>query len=150
MFEHRKGIGPTLATSENPLAVKIKQQEQDWSHAWLNDSKNNAIATRFLYQTVPQSMSPPWPEIAMVGRCISMETHRLVATTKKIRLCVIDYAGLSTDPIVIQRMLRLNKNIKELVVVHQSKIEVLTRYDLKDPIVAKKFACRTGPVHQSK
>ncbi|KAG0187067.1 hypothetical protein DFQ28_006918 [Apophysomyces sp. BC1034] len=74
----------------------------------------------------------------------------LVATTKKIRLCVIDYAGLSTDPIVIQRMLRLNKNIKELVVVHQSKIEVLTRYDLKDPIVAKKFACRTGPVHQSK
>ncbi|KAG0768399.1 hypothetical protein G6F57_001237 [Rhizopus arrhizus] len=63
----------------------------------------------------------------------------LAFSTKKIRLYVIDYAGLSTDPNDIQRVIKIYKNIKELTVVHRSDIEILSHLNLKNNTVIKKF-----------
>ncbi|KAF7721277.1 hypothetical protein EC973_004970, partial [Apophysomyces ossiformis] len=54
----------------------------------------------------------------------------LSTCTKKVRICVIDYAGLSNDLDNILEMLKLYKNVKEIVVDHSSSIEVLDRYSL--------------------
>ncbi|KAI8381099.1 uncharacterized protein BYT42DRAFT_565236 [Radiomyces spectabilis] len=70
--------------------------------------------------------------------------------SKKIRLCVIDYAGFSTDPDDIQKTMKLTRSIKELVVLHPHRIEMFTRMELKQESILTKFKCRTGPVHRSK
>lgn len=43
------------------------------------------------------------------------------------------------------------KNIREVVVIHKSNIEVMERRALlNDDKVINKFNCRKGPVHRSK
>ncbi|KAG1179642.1 hypothetical protein G6F70_001084 [Rhizopus microsporus] len=74
----------------------------------------------------------------------------LASCTKKVRLCVIDYAGWSTNPEDIKKTMKFMKNVKEMAILHPTEIEVLTRHDLKNKSVLKKFNCRKGTVHRSK
>ncbi|KAI8093728.1 uncharacterized protein BX664DRAFT_295635 [Halteromyces radiatus] len=72
------------------------------------------------------------------------------SATKNVRLCVIDYAGISTNPEDIKKTMRLVRNIKELEILHKSNVEAINRHELKTDKTLIKFQCRTGPVHRSK
>ncbi|KAI9282285.1 hypothetical protein BY458DRAFT_552508 [Sporodiniella umbellata] len=84
----------------------------------------------------------------------SGNTQDLIAKTTKsarqIRLVVIDYAGLSTNPDDIRLFISLNKSIQEVVVDVGHKVEVYSRYDLlKNIKVLNKFRCRRECVKRS-
>lgn len=97
--------------------------------------------------------SPPSEEIMSALRgCngfIADLTRRLHHTQKKIRLAIIDYAGLSTSPVEISNFLKSFPNIKEIAVDHGRSIEILTRHQLLKEGKAEKFDCRTGPIRRS-
>lgn len=70
--------------------------------------------------------------------------------TKKIRLVVIDYAGLSTNPEDIRLFLKVAKKVKEISIDHGHTIETLSRYDmLHGHEIINKFRCRKAPVRRS-
>ncbi|CAO3651409.1 unnamed protein product [Cunninghamella echinulata] len=76
--------------------------------------------------------------------------ERITTEYKKVRLVIIDYAGLSTNPDDIRDFIKKYKNIKELVVDCGDKINVINRYDLLHcPTVAKNFRCRKGSIKRS-
>ncbi|CAO3588538.1 unnamed protein product [Absidia cylindrospora] len=74
--------------------------------------------------------------------------------TSKVRLCVMDYAGLSTDPQDVKTMMKLYKRIQEIAVITgktSSNVDVLLRHSLlSDTNVLNKFDCRSGFIHRSK
>ncbi|KAI8997778.1 hypothetical protein BDB01DRAFT_831312 [Pilobolus umbonatus] len=71
--------------------------------------------------------------------------------TANVRLCIIDYAGLSNDPEDVRKTISLYRSIKEVVVIHKSSIEVITRHELLHRKgFIDKFKSRQGPVHRSK
>ncbi|KAG0173708.1 hypothetical protein DFQ28_008301 [Apophysomyces sp. BC1034] len=45
--------------------------------------------------------------------------------TKKVRLCVIDYEGLTNDPVDLKNTLSLYKSIKEIAIDHGNTIDLL-------------------------
>ncbi|KAI9006602.1 hypothetical protein CLU79DRAFT_689887, partial [Phycomyces nitens] len=67
----------------------------------------------------------------------------ITKSARSIRLVVIDYAGLSTNPDDIRLFLSLNKSVREIVVEVGNKAKVFSRFDLlkKDTII-KRFQCR--------
>ncbi|KAG1501489.1 hypothetical protein G6F47_000764 [Rhizopus delemar] len=70
---------------------------------------------------------------------------------KKIRLCVISYAGLSNNPSDVALLLKSCKMIKSIVVDHDSHIELLSRYSLLhgDKKKIELFKSRSGCVKRS-
>ncbi|KAG0928826.1 hypothetical protein G6F57_013104 [Rhizopus arrhizus] len=70
---------------------------------------------------------------------------------KKIRLCVISYAGLSNNPRDVAIFLKRCKMIKSIVVDHNSHIESLSRYSLlhEDKNKIELFKSRSGCVKRS-
>ncbi|KAI7905200.1 uncharacterized protein BX663DRAFT_541419 [Cokeromyces recurvatus] len=70
--------------------------------------------------------------------------------SKKIRVCIISYAGLTTNTEDLQKFLSIHKKINEIVIIHDSNIEILERKALKKEETLKKFDCRTGTVPRSK
>ncbi|KAI8391140.1 uncharacterized protein BYT42DRAFT_526494 [Radiomyces spectabilis] len=70
---------------------------------------------------------------------------------KKIRLCVISYAGLSNNPGDVVLFLKSCKMVKAIVVDHDSHIEVLHRYSLLHGNQKKiqVFRSRSGCVKRS-
>ncbi|KAI8377761.1 uncharacterized protein BYT42DRAFT_479246, partial [Radiomyces spectabilis] len=77
-----------------------------------------------------------------------MET--ITKSPKKIRLVVIDYAGLTTDPDDLKWFMQANKQIEEVVVDIGHKVEIYSRKDLKKESILQKFNCRTSCVKRSK
>ncbi|KAI8971515.1 hypothetical protein BDF20DRAFT_995543 [Mycotypha africana] len=71
---------------------------------------------------------------------------------KKVRLCVISYAGLSNNPGDVIKLLKSCKMIKSIIVDHGSHIESLSRYSLLhgDKKKIELFKSRTGFVKRSK
>ncbi|ORX51873.1 hypothetical protein DM01DRAFT_1289165, partial [Hesseltinella vesiculosa] len=69
---------------------------------------------------------------------------------KPIRLVVIDYAGLSTEPNDIRAFFQRYKQVRELVVDHGLTFEVFEQTDLQqnDDILSR-FDCRSSPKHRS-
>ncbi|KAF1801810.1 hypothetical protein V8B55DRAFT_1038425 [Mucor lusitanicus] len=57
-------------------------------------------------------------------------TKRIHYTQKRLRLAIIDYAGLSTSPDGIRRFLKTYPNIKEIAIDHGKSIETLTQHQL--------------------
>ncbi|KAG2228208.1 hypothetical protein INT45_011000 [Circinella minor] len=73
----------------------------------------------------------------------------LSSCNKMVILCVIDYAGLSNDPKDVKTFLKINPNIKEIVIDHGDSIEVLDRYALLHKDIISKFKSRIGPIKRS-
>ncbi|ORY91329.1 hypothetical protein BCR43DRAFT_508761 [Syncephalastrum racemosum] len=87
-------------------------------------------------------------------RCFDGNTQDMfsfiTSSIKKIRVCVIDYADLSTNPDDVKTMIRTTMNIKEVVILHRARHEVMNRHQLKQNRQLLKFKCRKGTVHRSK
>ncbi|KAI8391837.1 uncharacterized protein BYT42DRAFT_611018 [Radiomyces spectabilis] len=67
-----------------------------------------------------------------------------------MRLVVIDYAGLSTNPNDVGDFLKAYPQIKELVVDHGLAFELFTCNELiNNQERLAKFNCCTGPKHRS-
>ncbi|KAI7851028.1 hypothetical protein BDC45DRAFT_538670 [Circinella umbellata] len=73
----------------------------------------------------------------------------LSSCNKMVSLCIIDYAGLSNDPKDVKTFLKINPNIKEIVIDHGDSIEVLDPYALLHKDSASKFKCPIGPIKRS-
>ncbi|KAI8137805.1 hypothetical protein BJV82DRAFT_332219 [Fennellomyces sp. T-0311] len=73
----------------------------------------------------------------------------LSTTTANVRLCVIDYAGLSDNPRDKQSFIKLYRCIKEVAVDCLGIVKVYRRHDILKGDVAKKFKSRKGPVRRS-
>ncbi|KAI9006258.1 hypothetical protein CLU79DRAFT_712803, partial [Phycomyces nitens] len=65
---------------------------------------------------------------------------------RMIRLCVIDFAGLTDDPVDLIKFLR---QIKEVVVDNKGKLEIFSRHQIIHEDKLKRFKCRKGPVKRS-
>ncbi|KAI8968981.1 hypothetical protein BDF20DRAFT_838957 [Mycotypha africana] len=78
--------------------------------------------------------------------------HFLTHTTKRIQLCVISYAGLSTRPDDVECFLRACKMVKSVTIDHDSHIESIDRYALLHGSKEKleKFKSRNGCIKRSK
>ncbi|KAI8061808.1 uncharacterized protein B0P05DRAFT_599464 [Gilbertella persicaria] len=119
----------TSSTSSSPIL------ERDFLADNNTNSNNNIKATSLAYcDGDTQAM------VDFIGHSI-----------KKIRLCVISYAGLSNNPGDIATFLKSCKMIKSIVVDHDSHIESLSRYSLlhgnKNKI--ELFKSRSGCVKRS-
>ncbi|KAK4509789.1 uncharacterized protein ATC70_007092 [Mucor velutinosus] len=69
---------------------------------------------------------------------------------KPIRLAVIDFAGLSTEPNDIRAFVKKFTQIEEIVIDHGLTFTVLSRHDLlTNQAIINKFDCRTGCVKRS-
>ncbi|KAL7324969.1 hypothetical protein PS15p_210080 [Mucor circinelloides] len=60
-------------------------------------------------------------------------------TTSPIRLVVLDYAGLSTNPLDIRIFVKSIKSINQIVIDHGHKLESLNRAELNNHKVITKF-----------
>ncbi|KAG1437121.1 hypothetical protein G6F56_013258 [Rhizopus delemar] len=70
-------------------------------------------------------------------------------TTSSIRLVVLDYAGLSTNPIDVRTFVKDVKTIEQIVIDHGHKLESFNRAELSNRKVISKFDCRKAPVKRS-
>ncbi|KAG2221911.1 hypothetical protein INT45_013247 [Circinella minor] len=97
--------------------------------------------------------SPPFTNIlASLNGChgdISNLINRLHYLQQEVRLCIIDYAGLSTYPEDIIDFLTTYPNISEIAIDHGGHIEILSRHQLLKNNQVQKFNCRPGPVKRS-
>ncbi|KAI8970011.1 hypothetical protein BDF20DRAFT_825973, partial [Mycotypha africana] len=75
----------------------------------------------------------------------------MTETNRKVRLVIIDFAGLSTDMDDLRHFVKTNKRILEVTVDEGHKVSVFTRHELlhSDEII-RKFNCRQGHVKRSK
>ncbi|ORX52287.1 hypothetical protein DM01DRAFT_1059365 [Hesseltinella vesiculosa] len=91
--------------------------------------------------------------LASISSCMGdMKNFRAMLNKKfkPVRLVVIDYAGLSTEPNDVRGFFRQYPQIKELVIDHGLTFEVIDRGDLLDnDDVLSRFDCRTSPKHRS-
>jgi hypothetical protein len=95
------------------------------------------------------------------------------SSSANIRLVILDYAGLTTNPEDLLKLIRYTsiilhlifrgvlaffhgvcvhrklKSVKEIVIYKVYKFEILSRQQLLQGEVAKKFDCRTPPVKRS-
>ncbi|CEP12783.1 hypothetical protein [Parasitella parasitica] len=71
------------------------------------------------------------------------------STNFSVRLVVLDYAVLSTDPMDIRKFVKELKSIKELVVYHGHKFESIPRQNVLRGNLISKFDCRPGCVKRS-
>ncbi|KAI8988607.1 hypothetical protein BDF20DRAFT_999000 [Mycotypha africana] len=71
------------------------------------------------------------------------------STNFSVRLVVLDYAGLSTDPMDVRKFVKELKSIKELVVYHGHKFESIPRQNVLRGNIINKFDCRPGCVKRS-
>ncbi|KAG1390200.1 hypothetical protein G6F58_013060 [Rhizopus delemar] len=71
------------------------------------------------------------------------------SSSANIRLVILDYAGLTTNPEDLLKLIRKLKSVKEIVIYKGYKFEILSRQQLLQGEVAKKFDCRTPPVKRS-
>ncbi|KAI7896615.1 hypothetical protein EV154DRAFT_411329, partial [Mucor mucedo] len=76
---------------------------------------------------------------------------KITKSSRQIRLVVIDYAGLSTNPDNIKLFLSSSKSVREVVVDIGHKVEVYSRHDLtKNTRNFNKFRCRRECVKRSR
>ncbi|KAI7847084.1 hypothetical protein BDC45DRAFT_611280 [Circinella umbellata] len=71
-------------------------------------------------------------------------------STQNIRLCVLDYAGLSDDPVDVRKFISAYKQIEEVVVEVGGEIQILSRFELLYEDQVTKFKSRKGCVKRSK
>lgn len=108
-----------------------------------NTSANDPIAER-------DATTPPYAFDDCSGNTQDFIT-KITKSARQIRLVVIDYAGLSTNPDDIRLFISLNKSIREVVVDIGHKVEVYSRYDLLKSIkILNKFRCRRECVKRSR
>ncbi|RCH91694.1 hypothetical protein CU097_005990 [Rhizopus azygosporus] len=81
------------------------------------------------------------------------EAGSIVMLTKSssmnIRLIVFDYAGLTTNPEDLLKLIKKLKSIKEIVIYNGHIFEILSRQQLLHGEAAKKFDCRAPPIERS-
>ncbi|KAF1796182.1 hypothetical protein FB192DRAFT_1405552 [Mucor lusitanicus] len=71
------------------------------------------------------------------------------SSSANIRLVILDYAGLTTNPEDLLKLIRKLKSVKEIVIYKGYTYEILSRQHLLQGEVAKKFDCRPSPVKRS-
>ncbi|KAI7896026.1 uncharacterized protein EV154DRAFT_493246 [Mucor mucedo] len=83
------------------------------------------------------------------GDCQDMLDY-ITMSNRTVRLVVIDYAGLSTNPDDLKEFVRKHKQLKEIAVDEGQKMTVFSRHELlKDEKLLQKFNCRIGSVKRS-
>ncbi|KAI8093749.1 uncharacterized protein BX664DRAFT_113602 [Halteromyces radiatus] len=93
--------------------------------------------------------TPPYAFDDCSGNTLDL-IAKITKSARQIRLVVIDYAGLSTNPDDIKLFISLNKSIREVVVDISHKVEIYSRHDiLKNIKVIKKFRCRRPCIKRS-
>ncbi|ORE06578.1 hypothetical protein BCV72DRAFT_121138 [Rhizopus microsporus var. microsporus] len=108
-----------------------------------NTSANDPITER-------DATTPPYTFDDCSGNTQDLIT-KITNSARQIRLVVIDYAGLSTNPDDIRLFISLNKSIREVVMNIGHKVEVYSRYDLlKNIKILNKFRCRRECVKRSR
>lgn len=108
-----------------------------------NTSANDPIAER-------DAKTPPYTFEDCSGNTQDLIT-KITKSSRQIRLVVIDYAGLSTNPDDIKLFLSLSKFVREVVVDIGHKVEVYSRHDLtKNTRNLNKFRCRRECVKRSR
>ncbi|CEG77245.1 hypothetical protein RMATCC62417_12032 [Rhizopus microsporus] len=70
-------------------------------------------------------------------------------TTLSIRLVVLNYADLSTNPMDVRTFVKDVKAIEQIVTDHGHKLESFNRAELNNRKVISKFDCRKAPVKRS-
>ncbi|KAG0172635.1 hypothetical protein DFQ28_007651 [Apophysomyces sp. BC1034] len=76
---------------------------------------------------------------------------KITKSPRRVRLVIIDYAGLTTNPDDMKLFISLNKSIREVVVDVGHKVHVYSRHDLlKNVNILNKFRCRRECVKRSK
>ncbi|KAI9269616.1 hypothetical protein EDC94DRAFT_535908 [Helicostylum pulchrum] len=110
--------------------------------ASINTSANDPILSRD-YNKFPRSSR------SLAGCIGDSQTmiDFITETNRKVRLVVIDFAGLSTNVDDLRHFIKNNRSISEVSVDESHKVNVYTRYELLhgDDIISK-FNCRQGPV----
>ncbi|KAG2218997.1 hypothetical protein INT45_007659 [Circinella minor] len=107
-----------------------------------NTSANDPISGR-------DATTPPYTFDDCSGNTQDL-INKITKSARPIRLVIIDYAGLSTNPDDIKLFISLNKSIREVVVDIGHKVEVYSRHDLlKNINILNKFRCRKGCVKRS-
>ncbi|KAG2201332.1 hypothetical protein INT47_001420, partial [Mucor saturninus] len=83
------------------------------------------------------------------GDCQDMLDY-ITMSNRTVRLVVIDYAGLSTNPDDLKEFVRKHKQLKEIAIDEGQKMAVFSRHELlKDEKLLQKFNCRIGSVKRS-